>query len=255
MTPEEFLSLLETYLPGLHADIQTLMDQASHMSADDFVRWAQQAYPDVVTPHVAVAAELAAHWYEESGNDAAYQAITAPMPDIAQLAANLRWSLSTDNPRVNLLGSAERVFYNGARQTIVDNSNDEPGATWARHAEPGACAFCKMLATRDDVYTSKEAAESVVGRGRIKTGFRSDGSIIATTVRTGQTRGTRELGEEYHDHCKCIAVMVRPGQEYKTPEYAQGWNDQYEKAVAQAGRRSDVKDIIKAWRELDAADN
>lgn len=236
MTPEEFLLLLETYLPQLHTDVSALMAQASHMTAEEFVKYAAQAYPEVVTPHVAVAAELAAAWYDEAGGDARYAAVTAPLPPVEQLQQSLSWALSTPSPGLNLAGSAERMFYQGARSTIVDNANTEQGATWARHAEPTACPFCKLMATRGSVYSSKLSATKVVGRGF---GTRQ------------KKRGTQDLGESYHDHCKCIAVMVRPGGSYHPPEYAATWQAEYEKAKANATHTGDPKSIIQAWRQLD----
>ncbi|WP_280393385.1 hypothetical protein [Nocardia wallacei] len=83
------------------------------------------------------------------------------------------------------------------RDAVIDtaaSAGDEIG--WAR-VLTGAenCAFCAMLASRGPVYRSDKSASSVVGR-------------------RGRTRGTRELGEEFHDHCDCEVVLVRRGQDW-----------------------------------------
>ncbi|MFC9892120.1 hypothetical protein ACFVMC_00360 [Nocardia sp. NPDC127579] len=61
------------------------------------------------------------------------------------------------------------------------------------------CAFCAMLASRGPVYKSDKSALSVVGRG-------------------GRRRGSRALGEKYHDHCDCEAVLVRRGADWEGRE-------------------------------------
>lgn len=62
-----------------------------------------------------------------------------------------------------------------ARDTVLDmaQGNDARILGWARVAEPGACNFCRMLATRGAVYTSRATASVTAG------------------------------GSRYHYHCKC----------------------------------------------------
>ncbi|MBF6301176.1 hypothetical protein IU459_27060 [Nocardia amamiensis] len=71
---------------------------------------------------------------------------------------------------------------------------------WARVLSGSEnCAFCAMLASRGPVYRSDKSALTVVGRG-------------------GRPRGSRALGERYHDGCDCEAVLVRRGQDWEGRE-------------------------------------
>lgn len=89
----------------------------------------------------------------------------------------------------------ERHMRQAARDLVVDTaegSGEEIG--WARvlNGEKN-CGFCAMLASRGPVYHSDKSALTVVGQ-------------------RGRTRGTRQMGEAYHDHCDCSAVLVRKGK-------------------------------------------
>lgn len=89
----------------------------------------------------------------------------------------------------------ERHMRQAARDLVVDTAEgagEEIG--WARvlSGKGNTCPFCAMLASRGPVYHSDKSALTVVGQ-------------------RGRTRGNRELGESYHDHCACRTVLVRKG--------------------------------------------
>lgn len=72
-------------------------------------------------------------------------------------------------------GEAHRL----ARVTVLDAARRDGGpVAWMRVAEPGACRFCRMLATRGPVYRAQETASMT-------------------------SRGTR-----YHANCRCRIVPV-----------------------------------------------
>lgn len=72
---------------------------------------------------------------------------------------------------------------------------------WARMLTGAeSCGFCAMLASRGPVYTSRESALQVVGQRR------SARQIF--NQRPARTRGTRSLGEKFHDGCDCLIVPV-----------------------------------------------
>ncbi|MFD4457690.1 hypothetical protein [Nocardia sp. NPDC058480] len=114
----------------------------------------------------------------------------------------------TDNNRTDpavIRGVTERVAATVERHirqvdretvtTTADTSGDEIG--WARVLSGAEnCAWCAMLASRGPVYKSDKSALTVVGR------------------RGGRTRGTRQLGEKYHDFCDCDCVLVRQGEDW-----------------------------------------
>ncbi|NEW33833.1 hypothetical protein GV791_14845 [Nocardia cyriacigeorgica] len=85
-----------------------------------------------------------------------------------------------------------------ARSAVIDTA-EEAGEEigWARVLTGTEnCAFCAMLASRGPVYKSDKSATWVVGR------------------RGGRTRGTRWVGEPFHDNCDCEAVLVRRGEDW-----------------------------------------
>lgn len=180
----------------------------------DFALLLKQAFPDILRPHAEAAATITAQWYDELAPRADFNA--TPVVDLApeRLAKSVDWALYAPGdaqPLDRLAGSAKRMVYDAARDTIVDNASQEK-VRWARYAQPDACAFCRVLATRsgDALYRSEHSAQFVVGRG-------------------GQPRGSRKLGEKYHDHCRCLPFPVREG-DYEPPDYTQQWQKQYEDA-------------------------
>ncbi|MEV0031426.1 hypothetical protein [Nocardia sp. NPDC050793] len=101
-----------------------------------------------------------------------------------------------------VLATLARHVQQAARDTVVDTAEaagEEIG--WARVLSGAeSCAFCAMLASRGPVYKSDKSALTVVGR---------------KTAGGSRPRGTRELGESYHDNCDCEAVLVRRGEDWE----------------------------------------
>lgn len=77
-----------------------------------------------------------------------------------------------------LLRACGNTVLNRARNT-VKLSAEKVGNRWCRVPEEGACSFCLMLASRQDVYHTK-----------------------STALRNQKT------GERYHANCRCTAVEV-----------------------------------------------
>lgn len=72
------------------------------------------------------------------------------------------------------------------------------------------------------------------------------GRIVAGGIKS---RGSRKLGDKYHDHCRCLAVEIRPGKSYEPAPYVEKWNEDYVAARKAAGS-GDPKKILAAWRQL-----
>ena len=123
------------------------------------------------------------------------------------IAAHVRWALAQTNLASALEGVVPRLVFDHVAGTVASNVDllnsmlevgDGSGTVseevrWMRHASANACGFCRMIVTRHvgeagTFYGSKEAAEGVVGR-------------------RGQARGSRSVGDKYHDHCHCTAVV------------------------------------------------
>lgn len=233
-------------------DLAALWAKASALSSDEFRAYMLEAFPALVDPFAAAAADAAAVWYDETPSTTNYIPEPGPLPLAEQLTTSAAWALGATGvaaiPRLE--GVLSRAVFDAARDTVLHNIESEPGAKWARHASSNACAFCAMMATRGAVYSSKAAAETVVGRGKAMTaeelkvrlagGTRIDGRTAAAGVKT---RGTQELGKKYHDKCHCIAVEIRPGQKYQPPDYVQQWEEAYRDAMRKAS-----KDAVEAQK-------
>lgn len=170
-------------------------------------------------------------------------------PPAARIESSVRWAVSVARAEPGaadstvasrLAGAVQRHVASAARDTITTNADLE-GARWYRQAQPDACAFCRMLATRGPDYLSEESAKRVVGvRGKSRRG--RPGELL------GRQRRTRAIGELYHDDCNCEPVAVRPGDTYTPPEYADEWMDQYLKAAAASN--GSTKSILSEMRKL-----
>ncbi|MET8648418.1 hypothetical protein [Nocardia aurea] len=177
----------------------------------------------------------------------AYQPKPAPMPTQAEVESSVRWTLNVTRREAaestvesRLAGSVQRHVSNMARYTIITNADDEDGSVWARWARADACAFCRMLATRGPEYLSMESARRVVGRRGRSSGGRP-GPLL------NRTRGSRAIGELYHDLCSCLPVAVRPGDKYEPPEYVDDWMTQYQEAAAHSN--GSPKQILSEMRK------
>lgn len=102
-----------------------------------------------------------------------------------------RW----ETARTQLGGVTEKLVADQGRDAVITAVQQDPEAKgWARVAEPGACAFCAMLATRGAVY-KKDTAD-----------FQS------------------------HDHCRCIPEPVFTA--YEPPARVREWQQLYHQSQA-----------------------
>lgn len=212
------------------ADLKKLWRAAD--LADDFRALMMDAFPELVLQYGSVAADMAAVWYDEAGAGLNYLARVADPPPLARFTESAAWALNTatGTDALELLGGTfQRGLWDMSRDTTIGNVAAESGAKWARHASANACEFCRMLATRGAVYSSELAAVRVVGRGKDvftqpgKRGKRKRGG----QAKGVKPRGTRSLGDKYHDNCHCVAIEVRPGGYYEAPDYVDVWHDEY----------------------------
>lgn len=265
MTPEDLRATLGDINSVMQSDLLALWRALDGQDVE-FLREALQAeLPAVVDPYLSAAGDVTADWYESQAPELAFTASPAPLPPEAQLQTTARWAAGTVltktpvTPLDLLSGSMQRALFNESRRTVLDNSAVEPGARWARHASANACEFCKMVATRGGVYYSEESATRVTGVNYGGTDYRKARKLGKTVNQVpvgGRTeygrksrRSIARIGDKYHDHCRCIAVPVRPGQSYDPPSYVEEWEAEYTRARKAADSGS-AKDILSAWRKL-----
>lgn len=223
-------------------DLNNLWRQAESLATVDFFTYVRAAFPEIVDVYHQTAGQLAATWFEQSNPESSYVAQVVEPIVREQLLSSAEWALGGDGTVAldRMSGTLQRGVYNGARDTVVLNA-EATGSRWIRVARPTACEFCRLLATKtgEDAYTSRRAAEVVVGRrGRPRS----------------EKKTARKLGEKYHDFCHCQAVEVRATQTVdevlndEQRKLFRQWTDEYEKAVANAGT-TDTKKLLAAWRE------
>lgn len=196
----------------------------------------QAGVPEIVALYRDAMVENAALFYGETqGIELDREAAAASSRVVApQLRSNLKWVI--DNPGNTqiaglLAGVVSKHVLDGGRR-YAERGFAAAGAGWFRAARPGACSFCRMLATRAATdwgpYTSADAAIHT-GRG--------------PTSRSQQPKGS-----DYHKHCKCIPVKA---SEYQVPEHVNEWTETYYKATEQVGNATDYRSILAEMRRID----
>lgn len=217
--------------------------------------------PEAFATYGSAAATLAADFYDDLRAEALVAAsftatvVDAPSAETAQslvgwgLAPLFQQAAPVDPALAlsRLSGGLQRAIAGADRQTIITNARNDPAAVrYARHASANACAFCAMLATRQAVFRSEKSAVRVVGRGTAK---RGDGSKMDVRRKGVKPRGTRALGEKFHDDCHCVAVPVWPGQEIPEAPYVADWREAYFAATDELGGARDTKAILAKMRD------
>lgn len=253
---EQRAILQELHTLGI-ADLNSLWRLAQDF--DDPFAFIVEAFPELVAQYGVAAADFATVWYDDLAPSLTYAAVPATVPELAQYAESAKWAMSAGDGTKSLdrlSGTLQRNVWGMARETTLLNAEDEPGARWARHASANACEFCRMAATRGSVYTSKDAATRVVGRGKdVATNFAANGKRKSGGQAKGiRVRGSQKVGDRYHDHCHCMAVAVRPGQNYQPPSYVEKWEQEYIDAVRatpKTGRYGaiDLKAVMSTMRQ------
>ena len=181
--------LVTRFLGDLHTVIRRMDGRPPTYIRDVLL----EMYPLMVEPYREMAAQMYASWYEEvrrftiGGAFVATTAVQTLAPDAVN--ATVRWGVGPlfgqgdSTVLMRLGGASQRLILDAGRNAIdVNASRDPVSVSWSRVAQPGACAFCKMLAGRGPVYRSAAAAglDYRIGDG-----------------------GSIEEANHFHDHCRC----------------------------------------------------
>lgn len=201
------------------ADLRALLVEVEGLSPERRKRALFQAFPDLFNPYAAMTSEVSATFYEEvrdlAGVGGSFSAQTLDSVEterwnglvgagtqprmLEQSASNLMFQF--------LAGGLTSIMSGMAADTIYGNAqNERVSVGFQRVPKPGCCGFCGMLASRGAAYSSEEAATGVVGRG-VPVG-KGKGKGSKGRGRGIKARGSREIGESFHDHCKCKTVQV-----------------------------------------------
>ena len=215
------------------------------------------AYPALLDPFLAASGELTTAWYAEQPAPDPKPGVglflpsPAPLPDPSQLAVSARWALTQNDPLTALRGNAIRNTMNASRDTVILNA-DREDVRWVRRAQPNACGFCRMLATRAgqskwaSTYTSRGVARDSSGKLLLN----DDGNpyLVVSSRRRRNTKPTaRKTGQTYHNHCRCTAVPLRDGS-YDPPDYVEQWERDYREARKDATTPAQIAQAMDAAR-------
>jgi len=228
------LSSLSTAALG---DLRALLAEVEGLEPERARRVLFQAFPALFDPYAVASSEVSASFYEEvraaagvpgSFTADALDGVEAPrwngLVGFATQPAMFEQSASALMFSI-LSGGLTSVLSEIAADTIYGNAQNDPAAPrFQRVPKPGCCGFCGMLASRGAAYSSEAAASGVVGRGvpveRTKGKRGGQGKGI-------RPRGSRSVGEKFHDHCKCRTVQVYDGQRVEMQAGADKYYDSY----------------------------
>ena len=186
--------------------------------------------PMLLGQYGSKAASIAADWYDELRYDFGFRDTFITdlggllQPEFVQqrtrFGAGHLWTDTPDGTLLFLSGAITGWVTDAFNGTLELNMQNDPDDTWViRKPEPDACKWCLTLGSRsaaqyrNAVYSTTASATRVVGRG-IERQLRTD-SRGRTQMRGGgvKTRGTREIGQKYHDYCRCISVPLWVGSD------------------------------------------
>lgn len=184
-------------------------------------------FPELVTTYGDISALLAADFYDMlrdvPPSAASFQAAFSAPTDPAKAEGSVRWAVGplfeqdADLFLSQMLGATQRLVLDRGRGSFYDSAAADPVRTGVARIPSGTdtCAFCIMLASRGAVYQSEVSAELVVGRGSNRTGYDADGKRLSGGIGGGvKARGTKKMGDLFHDNCDCVTVTVRSERDW-----------------------------------------
>ena len=221
-------------------DLRGLLDAVDGMDPGRAQAILFEAFPEVFNPYAATSSAVSASFYEEvrdyAGVAGSFSAATlddvetprwnslvgfAAQPSLFERGASaLIYSV--------LSGGLTSILSEIAGDTIYGNAQRERVTVgFQRVPKPGCCGFCGMLASRGATYSSEAAASGVVGRGVPveKTIGKSGGQGKGI-----KPRGSRSVGQKFHDHCKCRTVQVYEDNYVEMQAGADKYLESYAKA-------------------------
>lgn len=216
------------------AELQALVAAVEGMAPDKAKAILFEAFPDIFDPYAATVSDVSATFYEEiralSGVKATFDAQTIKTVPAGRWNALVGFGTQpasfeqTANALMfqMLSGGLTKTLTEMSADTIVGNAQQESVLVgYQRVPSPGCCAFCGMLASRG---VSGGGSLKVMGRGvpveqtKGKRGGQGKGL---------RARGSRAIGQDFHDFCKCSSVPVFESNYVQMQEDADKYYDAY----------------------------
>lgn len=235
----EHRALLREILRMANGDLMALWRLAETQDREVLFSWLRDGVPEIVEAYRSAAVDVGVMFYEPQGLVPDHRlAASAAAVNREQLEASLRWALFDESNKMPLslvAGIIQKHVVDGARDYGI-MSAESYGQMWMRAAHPGACNFCRLLATRglggSGGYTSAETAVKAGRSGR---------------VRTRNGRSNQLPGDAFHENCMCVPVLAG---EYTPPGYVLEWEQDYFKARKEIGGASDPYAILSQMRKI-----
>lgn len=207
---------------ALQAALADLVGQLPGVEGEALIAALKDYLPLVADPYVQSALDYSLVWYEDLAPDVDYVPTPPAVPDdgedigqlfpVAKLHNTIEWAVHTSADAAaataKLAGSLDRMVYDASRAVVEHNAVAEK-VKYARVARPGACRWCRLMATRGAVFTS--AANSIKG----------------------------------HDSCHCVAVPVRQGTTFVRPQHYKAWDDEYAAVARQLNEAGEQVTLAK----------
>lgn len=239
-------------------DLLDVLNVVSSMSPTEGTLYLLDAMPVLIDTYGGTALENSREWWDSLFEDVETPpTITPELPSAEQITAQTRWGVAplytgTGDVAMRLSSVLQQSIFGAQRNTVAENSR-LLNVRYARFARPGACAFCRVLASRGAVYGSSARALFVGATG--STAHYSDGSARGRRIQQGRVRGVQQAGAKYHDHCKCVVGPEVEHIDLNLPDYYDRFNDEYLKArelLSKDGSAdgASMSDITKAMRQL-----
>ena len=216
---DSYGAVLDAVTDQALGDLSGMFAQLNGLDYPQFREGVIDLSPTLLAPHGELVSATSATFYEEAraiqgvkGNFQAEGVVLQPTriyPAAGAATSATLWDQGLSAMYSFLAGAVTSALSELAADVIAENAalDDRNSVRYQRYPRPGCCAFCSMLASRGAAYESKESALRVVGRGV---------PVPSIRRRGGQgkgvgPRGSRALGEKFHDHCRCRAVPLSSG--------------------------------------------
>lgn len=241
----EYRQLLAEINRMAQYDLVALWRYFSDRSKDEFFAAMRDGMPEVVALYRAMAAETAGLFWEETQGVEFRPVVQAGVlaPNYEQLERNLRWAyygVEAASTLSLVSGIVQKHVVDGARDYAIESMG---GQVWVRDARPGACTFCRLLATRG--VTNKDTGRATPGFSSEDAAAVKGGSGRSRSAKSGKS--SRPVGEAFHENCMCIPVLQ---SEYDVPAHVEGWLDDYNKAYQNVGSARDLSAILSEMRSI-----
>lgn len=238
----EHRDLLREILRMANGDLLALFHLAEAQDPAVLADWLIAGVPEIVAAYRAAAVDVGSVFYAETqglelGGDVA---AAAAATNAEQLERSLRWAVfaaELDGVVGRVAGVVQKHVVDGSRAAGALMAA-ETGQQWVRAAHPGACQFCRLLATRGLDGTGGFSSEATAKLAGMSTRG-------ARKPKKGHTR--RAKGDEFHDNCMCVPVLEGA---YTPPDYVLEWEQDYFKAYEEVGGASDQYAILAKMREI-----